>query len=147
MTLVAALVALGATDLEHRLLPNTIVSPASLAGLVLSLRGGPAAWWAYPLAALAVAGFLFGLVTVYPGGMGDVKMCRMFGLFLGPYAALVVFVGTFSPGPLPTQCWWPREGSNAEAPRLRDVHGIRRLVTLSAGPQLRGLYLNLVGVA
>jgi hypothetical protein len=38
--LVAALVALGATDLEHRLLPNTIVSPASLAGLVRSLRDG-----------------------------------------------------------------------------------------------------------
>jgi Type IV leader peptidase family len=147
LTLVAALVALGATDLEHRLLLNTIVSPASLAGLVLSLRGGPAAWWAYPLAALAVAGFLFGLVTVYPGGMGDVKMCRMLGLFLGPYAALAVFVGAFSPRPLPTQCWWPREGSNAEAPRLRDVHGVRGLVTLFAGPQLRGLYLNLVGVA
>jgi len=40
LVLVAALVALGAADLEHRLLPNTIVSPASLAGLVLSLRAG-----------------------------------------------------------------------------------------------------------
>ena len=87
------------------------------------------------------------MVTVYPGGMEDVKMCRMLGPFLGPYAALAVFVGAFSLGPLPTQCWWPREGSNAEAPRLRDIHGVRGLVTLVAGPQLRGLYLNLVGVA
>ena len=96
---------------------------------------------------MAVAGFLFGLVTVYPGGMGDVKMCRTLALFLGPYAALAVFIGAFSLGPLPTQWWWPREGSNAEAPRLRDVHGVRRLVTLFAGPQLRGFYLKLVGVA
>ena len=43
LTLVAVLVALAVTDLEHRLLPNAIVGPASLAGLVLALWGGPAA--------------------------------------------------------------------------------------------------------
>ena len=63
---------------------------------MIATWGGPAAWWACPLAALAVAGFLFGLATIYPGGMGHVKMGGMLGPFLGPYAAMAVFVGAFS---------------------------------------------------
>jgi hypothetical protein len=33
LTLISVLIALAATDLDHRLLPNAIVGPASLAGL------------------------------------------------------------------------------------------------------------------
>jgi leader peptidase (prepilin peptidase)/N-methyltransferase len=38
---------------------------------------------------------LFAVALAYPGGMGmgDVKMGGMLGAFLGPYAALTVFLG------------------------------------------------------
>ena len=149
LTLVAALIALAATDLEQRLLPNAIVGPASLAGLALSLWAGPAAWWAYPLAGLAVAGFLFGLATVYPGGMGmgDVKMGGMLGLFLGPYAALAVFVGAFS-GTVAYAALVAAGRLERGSPLpFGTFMAFGGLVALFAGPKLWALYLNLVGVA
>src|ERR687894_920211 len=95
LVLISALIVLAVIDLEHRLLPNVIVGPAALAGLILSILANPAGWWTYPLFAVAVAGALFGLALVYPNGMGmgDVKMGGMLGAFLGPYAALAVFLG------------------------------------------------------
>jgi leader peptidase (prepilin peptidase)/N-methyltransferase len=95
LVLISALISLAVIDLEHRLLPNMIVGPAALAGLVLSILADPAGWWTYPLSAIAVAGTLLGLALIYPSGMGmgDVKMGGMLGAFLGPYAALAVFLG------------------------------------------------------
>lgn len=95
LVLIAVLVALAGTDLEHRLLPNVIVGPAAAVGLVLSVVGDPASWWVYLVSAVGVAGGLFALALAYSGGMGmgDVKMGGMLGAFLGPYAALAVFLG------------------------------------------------------
>ncbi len=95
LVLVCVLVALAGTDLENRLLPNAIVLPALGMGLLLSAVSNPQAWWTYPVAAVAVGGFLLALALLYPGGMGmgDVKMGAMLGAFLGGYAALAVFAG------------------------------------------------------
>src|SRR5215213_8477161 len=95
LILISTLFALAVIDVEHRLLPNVIVGPAALAGLVLSILADPSGWWIYPLSAIAVAGALLGLALIYPSGMGmgDVKMGGMLGAFLGPYAALAVFLG------------------------------------------------------
>lgn len=95
LVLIGVLVALAGTDLEHRLLPNAIVFPATVVGLVLSVVLEPSRWWVYVLSTVAVAGALFALAIARPGGMGmgDVKMGVMLGAFLGPYAALVVFLG------------------------------------------------------
>jgi leader peptidase (prepilin peptidase)/N-methyltransferase len=97
LVLIVALVSLAGTDLEYRILPNAIVGPAALAGLAVSVLANPGQWWVYPVSALAVAGGLLGLALLYPGGMGmgDVKMGGMLGVFLGPYAALAVFLGAF----------------------------------------------------
>lgn len=95
LVFIAVSVALAGTDLEHMLLPNAIVLPATVVGLVLSIAVDPERWWVYLVSTVAVAAGLFALVFAYPRGMGmgDVKMGGMLGAFLGPYAALAVFVG------------------------------------------------------
>ena len=95
LVLISVLLALAGTDLEHRLLPNAIVVPATVVGLLVSALVDPEGWWVCPLSAVAVTAGLLALAMAYPGGMGlgDVKMGGMLGAFLGPYAALVVFLG------------------------------------------------------
>src|SRR5215218_11380473 len=48
LVLISALIVLAVIDLEHRLLPNVIVGPAALAGLIFSILANPAGWWIYP---------------------------------------------------------------------------------------------------
>lgn len=145
LVLVAALVALAMTDLEHRLLPNAIVGPVAVVGLVLSIAARPEWWWVYPVCALAGAGGLFAIAFVYPGGMGmgDVKMAGMLGCFLGPYAFLAIFIGALF-GALVS-------GVLMAAGRMnRRTHipfgtfmSLGGLVALFAGSGLWGIYLGL----
>lgn len=85
IVLIGVLVALGGTDLQYRLLPNAIVFPATVVGLVLSVALEPSRWWVYLLSTIGVAGALFALAIARPGGMGmgDVKMGGCSGLFSG----------------------------------------------------------------
>jgi leader peptidase (prepilin peptidase)/N-methyltransferase len=145
LALVLVLVALAGTDLEHRLLPNAIVGPAALIGLTLSVLESPESWWMYVASALAVAGVLFALALAYPGGMGmgDVKMGGMLGAFLGPYAALAVFLGAL--------CGAITGGTLMAVGKMRRRHAlpfgvfmaIGGMVALFVGPELWRLYLDL----
>ena len=146
LVLISALISLAAIDLEHRLLPNVIVGPAALAGLILSILANPAAWWTFPLSAIAVAGFLLGLALIYPSGMGmgDVKMGGMLGAFLGPYAALAVFLGAMIgavTGGLLMAAGKVQRRSALPFGLFMAVGGI---IVLFAGPQLWDLYMNLI---
>ena len=147
LALILTLVALAGTDLEHRLLPNAIVGPAALVGFTLSVLGSPDRWWVYLASALAVAGALFALAFAYPGGMGmgDVKMGGMLGAFLGPYAAMAVFLGAL--------CGAITGGLLMAAGRMQRRHALPfgvfmalgGIVVLFVGPELWGLYLHLAG--
>ena len=148
LALILALIALAGTDLEHRLLPNAIVGPAALVGFTLSVLDSPERWWVYLVSALAVAGGLFALAFAYPGGMGmgDVKMGGMLGAFLGPYAALAVFLGAL--------CGAITGGLLMAAGKMQRRHALPfgvfmalgGIVALFVGPELWGLYLDLTGV-
>jgi leader peptidase (prepilin peptidase) / N-methyltransferase len=152
LTLLAALVfilvliALAVIDLEHRLLPNAIVGPATLAGLTLSVLADPGGWWKYPLSAVVIAGALLGLALVYPGGMGmgDVKMGGMLGAFLGPYAALAVFLGAMLgaiAGGLLMVTGKVRRRSALPFGLFMALGGV---ISLFVGPELWELYLRTV---
>ena len=147
LVLVAVLVALAAIDLEHRLLPNAIVAPAAVVGFALSVLADPGAWWVYPASAVAVGGGLFALAILYPGGMGmgDVKMGAMLGMFLGPYAALAVFLGALVgavAGGLLMAVW--KVGRRYPLP-FGVFMAAGGVISLLFGAELWGIYLGLMG--
>jgi leader peptidase (prepilin peptidase)/N-methyltransferase len=147
LVLISTLIALAGIDLEHRLLPNAIVGPAALAGLSLSILASPERWWVYPVSALAVAGGLFALAIAYPGGMGmgDVKMGGMLGTFLGPYAALAVFLGAFAGAITGGLLMATGKIQRRHALPFGVFMALGGILALFVGPQLWGLYLDLAG--
>lgn len=146
LVLIPTLIALAAIDLEHRLLPNVIVGPAALAGLVLSVLTHPAGWWIYPLSAVAVACAMLGLALVYPGGMGmgDVKMGGMLGAFLGPYAALAVFLGALLGAVTGGMLMAAGKMQRRSAIPFGLFMAAGGVISLFAGPELWGLYMKVV---
>jgi len=146
LVFISALISLAVIDLEHRLLPNVIVGPAALVGLVLSILANPAGWWTYPLSAIAVAGALLGLALIYPSGMGmgDVKMGGMLGAFLGPYAVLAVFLGALIGAITGGLLMAAGKMQRRSALPFGLFMALGGIINLFAGPQLWELYLNLM---
>jgi leader peptidase (prepilin peptidase)/N-methyltransferase len=97
-------VALSIIDLETFTLPNRIVYPAYIVGLVLFLAASILSGDYGPLLRAAIAAAIlfvlyFALVFFYPKGMGfgDVKLVGVLGLFLGWLGWPEVIVGSFAP--------------------------------------------------
>src|SRR5437764_9910316 len=108
----AVLVAVTATDLTHRIIPNRIVVPATALVLVAhtALQANPE--WA--IAALAAALFLFVAALAYPGGMGmgDVKLALLMGAALGKTVAVAMLAGMLT-ALVPSFYLLARHGSGA----------------------------------
>jgi leader peptidase (prepilin peptidase)/N-methyltransferase len=90
------LVAVSATDLEHRIIPNRIVVPAGVLVLAAQTALHPSPRWA--IAAVAASGFLLAAALAYPAGMGmgDVKLAFLMGAALGTAVAPAMFIGMVS---------------------------------------------------
>ena len=89
----AVLVAVTATDLTHRIVPNRIVLPAAGVVLLAQTAIHPSAEWL--LGALGASGFLFVAALAYPAGMGmgDVKLALLLGAMLGRLVGVGLMVG------------------------------------------------------
>jgi leader peptidase (prepilin peptidase)/N-methyltransferase len=92
------LILLAAIDLKHRLLPNAIVLPATLAVGLIVAASTPGHFLAHLLAGLALGGFFFAFAAFFPGsmGMGDAKLGFLLGVALGAKtlgATLIAFAG------------------------------------------------------
>jgi leader peptidase (prepilin peptidase) / N-methyltransferase len=146
LVFISTLISLAIIDLEHRLLPNMIVGPAALVGLALSILTNPAGWWTYPLSALVVSGGLFGLTLIYPSGMGmgDVKMGGMLGAFLGPYAALAVFLGALIGAVTGGLLMAAGKMQRRSALPFGLYMALGGIISCFVGPELWGLYMNLM---
>jgi leader peptidase (prepilin peptidase)/N-methyltransferase len=97
----AVLVAVSAIDLEHRIIPNRIVLPATVVVLVANTLRDPSVEWI----AAGAGAFTFLLVAalIYPAGMGmgDVKLALLMGVALGktvPVALMAGMVAAMIPG-------------------------------------------------
>src|SRR5207248_6711469 len=114
----AALVAVSATDLEHRIIPNRIVVPA--AGLVLAGQTALTLSPEWAIAAFGASGFLLAAALVYPAGMGmgDVKLALLMGAALGRTVAPGMFIG-FVAALVPSAVLFAPHGSAAPKLGLR----------------------------
>jgi leader peptidase (prepilin peptidase)/N-methyltransferase len=95
-TFCAVLVAISATDLERRIIPNRIVLPATAVLLAAQTILHPSVWWL--VAGLCAAAFFLIAALVYPGGMGmgDVKLAFLLGVVLGRAVPVALLVGMVS---------------------------------------------------
>jgi leader peptidase (prepilin peptidase) / N-methyltransferase len=92
------LVLLAAIDAKHRLLPNAIILPASLAVGLIVAASMPGDFLSHLAAGAALGGFFFLFGTIFAGslGMGDAKLGFLIGLALGSKtlgATLIAFAG------------------------------------------------------
>lgn len=146
LPLVAALTALAGIDLDHRLLPNKIVYPLAVWGLVATLlvdRGDL-------VENLAAGGgaftFLLLAALAYPAGMGmgDVKLAGAMGLFLG-LSILPALLAAFLAGTVVGLAIIVREGAQArkKAVPFGVFLALGGLVGILAGAELIELYEDL----
>src|SRR6478609_1100442 len=92
----AALVAVSATDLERRVIPNLVVLPAAAVVLVANTLVHPSVEWV--AAGLGASAFLLLAALAYPAGMGmgDVKLALLLGVALGWTVPVAMMVGMVS---------------------------------------------------
>jgi len=95
LLLVAAVVAVAAIDMEHRIVPNRVLLPASLVAVLIWAIGDPGRLPQHLLFGLIAGGLLLAVALAHPAGMGmgDVKLAATMGLFLGRSVVPALFVG------------------------------------------------------
>jgi leader peptidase (prepilin peptidase)/N-methyltransferase len=95
LAFVVLLVPVTLIDLDHRIIPNTLMLIGTIASVVILLLTDPGALTEHVIAGVAAGGFLLVAALAYPGGMGmgDVKLAFVMGLFLGRNVAPALLVG------------------------------------------------------
>jgi len=100
LVFVSVMLLVSQVDLDKRIIPDIIILPAAAIGVPLMIVLGDGAWWSWPVAGLAAAGFLFLISEVYYRlrhvegmGLGDVKMALCMGVYLGAAVVPALFLG------------------------------------------------------
>jgi leader peptidase (prepilin peptidase)/N-methyltransferase len=137
----AVLVAVTATDLTHRIIPNRIVVPAAALALVAQTAIHPSPMWA--IAALGASGFLFAAALAYPAGMGmgDVKLALLMGAALGKTVPVAMLSGMLF-ALVPSVYLLARHGSKARKMGIPfgPFLALGSVLALFAGHWLLGVY-------
>lgn len=140
---VAALIALAAIDLDHRLLPNKIVYPLAVWGVIATLLVDADDLVEHLAAGAGAFLFLFLAVLAYPRGMGmgDVKLAGAMGLFLG-LSVIPALLTAFLSGSVVGLAIIAREGAAArkKAVPFGVFLALGGIVAVLAGPELIELY-------
>ena len=141
------LVAVSATDLEHRIIPNRIVVPAGLIVLAANTALHPSPRWA--IGAVGASGFLLAAALAYPSGMGmgDVKLAFLMGAALGTSVTVALFVGMLA-ALVPAVVLLVRHGRAARKMGVPfgPFLALGSVAALFAGPWLLDAYFSLSGL-
>jgi leader peptidase (prepilin peptidase) / N-methyltransferase len=140
---VASLIALAGIDLDHKLLPNKIVYPMGVYGLVATAIVDSGDLVEHLIAGAGGFLFLFIAVLAYPRGMGmgDVKLAGAMGLYLG-LSLVPAMLTAFLTGSLVGLGMMAREGVQArkKAVPFGVFLALGGIVGVLAGPELIELY-------
>src|SRR5947209_9076864 len=141
----AMLVAVAAIDIDHRIVPNRILAPIAVYGVVVGALVDPHVLVAGLIAGAGAFTFLLVAALAYPAGMGmgDVKLAGVMGLFLG-LSILPALAVAFIAGSVVGIALLVRHGADA---RKRGVPfapfmALGGVVGLLAGPELIHLYAH-----
>jgi leader peptidase (prepilin peptidase) / N-methyltransferase len=139
----AVLVAITATDLTHRIIPNVVVLPAFAVIVVAQTALEPSPQWA--LGALGASAFLFAAVVAYPAGMGmgDVKLALVMGAALGKTVGVALMLGMVL-ALIPAIVLFARHGAAARKMGIPfgPFLALGSVIALFWGEQLLDLYLG-----
>ena len=140
---VAALIALAAIDFDHKLLPNKIVYPLAVYGVIATLLVDRDDLVENLIAGAGAFGFLLLAVIAYPRGMGmgDVKLAGAMGLYLG-LSVIPALLTAFLTGSVVGVVIIAREGAagRKKAVPFGVFLALGGIVGVLAGPELIDLY-------
>jgi leader peptidase (prepilin peptidase)/N-methyltransferase len=140
---VACLIALAGIDLDHKLLPNKIVYPMAVYGVVASALVESGDLVEHLAAGTGAFVFLLLAVLAYPAGMGmgDVKLGGAMGVYLG-LSVIPAMLVAFLTGTIFGLAIIAREGAQArkKAVPFGIFLAIGGLVGVLAGPELIDAY-------
>ncbi len=90
----ALLVVVTLTDLDRRVIPNTVLVTGFAVGVAIVAATDPSSFAPRATAVVAAGGFLFLVALAYPRGMGmgDVKLAALMGLYLGRSVAPALII-------------------------------------------------------
>jgi leader peptidase (prepilin peptidase)/N-methyltransferase len=147
---VAALILVSDIDIAERIIPDVVILPVAVIGVVgmTILNPGGGARWEWLVSGLGAAGFLLGAGLVYQRlrgvegmGMGDVKLGLCMGFFLGVAVIPALFIG-FIAGALAGIVLLARGKSSTTAVSFGPFLALGAVVSLVCGDQLVHLYLH-----
>jgi leader peptidase (prepilin peptidase)/N-methyltransferase len=141
----ALLVVITLTDLERRVIPNTVLLAGALVAVAIVAATDPGSLDTRAIAAAAGGGFLFLVALAYPRGMGmgDVKLAAVMGLYLGRAVAPALLIG-FAAGALVGLAMIARRGATArkQAVPFGPFLALGGIVALWYGSDIVDWYLN-----
>jgi leader peptidase (prepilin peptidase)/N-methyltransferase len=141
----AALVAVSATDVERRIIPNAVVLPTAAVVLGLNTTLHPSVEWA--AAGLGASGFLLLAALAYPAGMGmgDVKLALLLGVGVGRSVPVALMLGMIA-ALVPSAVLLAKHGSAARkmAIPFGPFLALGGILALFAGRVLLDRYLGLL---
>jgi leader peptidase (prepilin peptidase)/N-methyltransferase len=140
---VAALIALAFIDLDHRILPNAIVYPLTVYGIVAAAVVDTSDLPEHLIAGAGAFLFLLIAVIIYPAGMGmgDVKLGGTMGVFLG-LSVIPAMLVSFLTGTIVGVGIMVREGASArkKAVPFGVFLALGGIVGVLVGPDLIDFY-------
>ncbi len=150
LVFVAALVLVSDIDIAERIIPDVVILPVALIGVVgmTVLDPGGAPRWLWVVCGLSASGALLAVSLVYERlrgvqgmGMGDVKLALCMGFFLGPAVIPALFIG-FVAGAVAGGVLLARGHSRKTAIPFGPFLAAGALVALLCGDELIHLYLH-----
>ena len=146
LALVLLLVPVTLIDLEHRIIPNSLMAIGAVVAPALVLLTAPGDILEHVIAAVSAGAFFAVFAYAYPRGMGmgDVKLAAVLGLFLGRTVGPAVFIGLVSGtlvGALVIARKGVREGRKTAVP-FGPFLALGGVVALFAGDSMVDWYLD-----